>query len=160
MTQQSAAVGVLGLVSIWSLLWQAGGEVKAGRRQAGDSRAFSVNAPEMTWRRMEPQMGSASPERALLYEDPVTHASRFMVRVPKNFHIPRHWHTANETHTVISGTFIMETPGARVALRGGGFNFTPGGTPHEAWTPPVEGALLFVTVDGPYDLRIAAPGRK
>ena len=75
-----------------------------------------------------------------------------MIRVRENFPAPKHWHTANETHTVISGTFIVECEGQRATLGAGSFNFMPSRMPHEAWTTPEEGALLFITVDKAWDI--------
>jgi anti-sigma factor ChrR (cupin superfamily) len=68
-----------------------------------------------------------------------------MIRSPKNYHVPRHWHTANETHTVISGTFIMEQDGGkREELGPGSFNYMPSKMVHQGWTKPDEGNLLFI----------------
>jgi uncharacterized cupin superfamily protein len=41
-----------------------------------------------------------------------------IIHAPKNFHVPRHWHSANETLTIISGTFTMKHDGSdeKVAL--------------------------------------------
>ena len=68
------------------------------------------------------------------------------------FHVAKHWHTANETHTIVSGTFLMEHDGERVALGPGSFNYMPSRMVHEAWTRPTEGVLLFITVDGAWDV--------
>ena len=79
-----------------------------------------------------------------------------MIRSPANYHAPRHWHTANETHTVISGTFIMKHDGGELQdLRPGSFNYMPSKLVHEAWSKPDEGNLVFITVDGPWDLNVA-----
>jgi quercetin dioxygenase-like cupin family protein len=75
-----------------------------------------------------------------------------MIHVPKSFHVSAHWHSANETHTIVKGTFIMESGGMRDTLRAGGFNYTPARMIHQAWTPPNEDALLFITVDGAWDV--------
>ena len=78
-----------------------------------------------------------------------------MIRSPKNYHAPKHWHTANETHTVISGTFIMrDEDGKRAELGPGSFNYMPSKMVHEAWSKPDEGNLVFITVDGPWDLNL------
>jgi quercetin dioxygenase-like cupin family protein len=71
--------------------------------------------------------------------------------------VPAHYHTVNETHTAIEGTFIVQVEGKRTFLQPGGFNYTPANVVHEAWTPADKGALIFVTVDGPYDLHPASP---
>jgi mannose-6-phosphate isomerase-like protein (cupin superfamily) len=75
-----------------------------------------------------------------------------MIRVPPRFHVPLHWHTANETHTIVSGTFVIECDGKREVLTIGSFSYVPGKMAHEAWTTAKEGALLFITVDGAWDI--------
>jgi quercetin dioxygenase-like cupin family protein len=72
--------------------------------------------------------------------------------VPRDFHVSKHWHTANETHTIVSGTFVMDSAGKRIELGPGSFNFMPAKMVHEAWTKPNEGTVLFITVDGAWDV--------
>ena len=85
--------------------------------------------------------------------DPNTQATKLMIRVPEDFHVPKHWHTANETHTIVSGTFIMQHEGGqREELGPGSFNYVPSKAVHQAWTKPGEGTLLFITVDGAWDV--------
>jgi len=115
-------------------------------------QVISANASDYEWTPMVPQMGKSSPVITVLHEHSKTHSRQFEIRLPPNFHVPAHFHTANETHTVIEGRFVIEANGKRVALGPGGFNYTPGGIVHEAWTPQDTGALIFVTVDGKYDL--------
>jgi quercetin dioxygenase-like cupin family protein len=89
----------------------------------------------------------------ILHVDPTTHATQLMIRTPKNFHVPRHWHTANETHTVVSGTITFEHEGGqREELGPGSYMYMPSKMIHQAGTPPDEGSLLFITVDGPWDV--------
>ncbi len=116
---------------------------------------INLNRSQMNWQKMEPSLGKASPERAVLHEDSDSHLTQFMIRMPKNFHVPSHWHHANETHTVISGALIIEEAGKRILLGPGGFNFTPATVAHSTSTSPQQGAVLFVTVDGPYDQFLA-----
>ena len=113
---------------------------------------LNVKAADIKWQRIFPELGARSPEISVLRVDPTTQATQLMIRVPKNFHVPQHWHTANETHTIVQGTFIIESEGKREALGVGSFNFVPGKMVHEAWTGPDEGALLFITVDSAWDL--------
>lgn len=107
---------------------------------------------DMKWAKIVPELGERSSEIAILHVDPNTHATQLMIRVPKNFHVPMHWHSANETHSVISGTFIMECNGKRDTLNAGSFNYNPATMHHQAWTTSTEGALLFITVDKAWDL--------
>jgi len=121
---------------------------------AGDSMTHAVltNLRDLKWNRIFPDAGEKSAEISILHEDPVTHATQLVIRVPKNSHVPAHWHSANETHTILEGTFVMECEGKRSALTAGGFNYMPARMRHEAWTTPKEGALLFITVDSAWDV--------
>ena len=113
---------------------------------------LNVNPADLKWERIFPELGADSPEIAILRVDPQTQATQLMVRVPKNFRVPPHWHSANETHTVLEGTFIFEAEGKRGVLKRGGFNYVPKKMAHEAWTTRDEGALLFITVDAAWDV--------
>jgi quercetin dioxygenase-like cupin family protein len=119
----------------------------------GSARAAYQKFQDLKWEKLIPEEGAGSPEIAILHVDPQSGATQLMIRTPKNYHAPRHWHTANETHTVISGTFVMEHDGGkREELGPGSFNYMPGKMVHQGWTKPDEGTLLFITVDGPWDL--------
>jgi quercetin dioxygenase-like cupin family protein len=48
----------------------------------------------------------------ILHVNPVSKASELIIRAPKNFHVPRHWHSANETLTILSGTFTVKHDGS------------------------------------------------
>lgn len=115
-------------------------------------QVLSVNPSQLEWTMMVPALGKQSPMRAVIHENPGNHGLQFLIRMPPNFHVPAHFHGVNETHTVIEGTFIVQVNHERTTLGPGGFNYTPAQVVHEAWTPPNEGCLIFVTVDGPYDL--------
>lgn len=125
-----------------------------GQAPASDSAAHPMNLSfkDLKWEKIVPALGDRSSEITILRVDPKTHATQLMIRVPKNFHVPKHWHTANETHTIVSGTFVIESEGQRVELGPGSFNYMPSKLPHEAWTKADEGALLFITVDGAWDI--------
>ena len=114
--------------------------------------ALNIHFKDLQWKRMVPELGGRSSEIAILRVDPVTQATQLTIRVPPNFHVPKHWHTANETHTVVNGTFIIECEGQRLELGAGSFNYVPSRMVHEAWTKADEGALLFITVDRAWDV--------
>ena len=121
-----------------------------------DGSAHYQKFQDLKWDKLVPELGANSPEITILHVDPKTGATQLMIRSPKNYHAPRHWHTANETHTVISGTFIMKHDGGELQeLRPGSFNYMPSKLVHEAWSKPDEGNLVFITVDGPWDLNVA-----
>src|SRR5262249_17421742 len=103
--------------------------------QAGAAGAhMNIKLPGRKGERIFPEAGERSAEIAILHVDPKTQATELMIRVPRNSHVPTHWHTANETHTVVSGTFIIECEGKREALGPGSFNYVPSRMHHEAWT--------------------------
>ena len=107
---------------------------------------------DVKWEKIIPEMGELSPTISILRIDPKSQATQLMIRAPKNFHVPRHWHSANETHTIVSGTFIMECEGQREELGPGSFNYMPGKMIHQGWTKPDEDLLLFITVDAAWDI--------
>jgi quercetin dioxygenase-like cupin family protein len=120
--------------------------------------AAKAAAPEFVkyhavkWQRIFPKLGARSPEISILRVDPATHATQLLLRVPRDFHVSKHWHTANETHTIVSGTFVMDSAGKRIELGPGSYNYMPAKMVHEAWTKPNEGTVLFITVDGAWDV--------
>ena len=122
---------------------------------AAHSHALNVRFQDLKWQKIVPELGEKSAEITILRTDPKTKATQLMIRVPKNYHVPKHWHSANETHTIVKGTFIMECEGRRTVLGQGSWNYVPNKTVHEAWTTPDEGALLFITVDAAWDIHWA-----
>jgi quercetin dioxygenase-like cupin family protein len=89
----------------------------------------------------------------ILHVNPISKASELIIRAPKGFHVPRHSHSANETLTVLSGTFTVKHDGSdeKVALNPGSYSYMPAKMVHEAWAGE-EGATFFVTVDSAWDL--------
>ena len=116
------------------------------------STALFIPFSEVKWEKMEPELGDRSAEIAFLRIDPITKATQLLIRVPPDTYVPKHWHSANETHTISSGTFIMQDGKKRIELPTGSFNFMPKKMVHEAWTKATEGALLFITLDGAWDI--------
>lgn len=114
--------------------------------------ALFVLAKDIKWERMEPELGRRSAEIAFLHIDPITKATQLMIRIPPGTYVPKHWHSANETHTILSGTFVMVCEGKRVNMNAGSFNYTPAKMIHEGWTTKTAGTLLFITVDGAWDI--------
>jgi mannose-6-phosphate isomerase-like protein (cupin superfamily) len=105
---------------------------------------------EVQWTKMLPELGDASPEMAILHEDSKTHATQLLIRAPKALHVRKHWHSANETHTVVTGTATFACDGKKAEFGPGGFNYMPARIAHEAWVGA--GSVTFITVDGPWDV--------
>jgi quercetin dioxygenase-like cupin family protein len=107
------------------------------------------NYKELKWNKIVPDLGENSPEISVLRIDPKTQATSLLIRAPKGIHVRKHWHSANETHTVILGTLVFACEGKRIEQGPGSFNYMPAKMVHEAWLPA--GALVFITVDGAWD---------
>jgi quercetin dioxygenase-like cupin family protein len=115
---------------------------------APDMMAKAVKADDMKW---EP-LGDGA-DISILYTNPTTQATYLVIRAPANAHVPRHWHTSNESITVLKGTFVVTHDGSKekTELAPGSFAYMPAKMIHEAWTKG-EGATYFITVDGKWDV--------
>lgn len=125
----------------------------------GAKTSASTSYDHLQWQTMVPELGADSPQAAILRVDPKTQATHLLIRIPKQMHVPMHWHTANETHTVIKGTFVFEHEGQRHELGPGGFNYLPARMHHQAWAS--DDALVSITVDGGWDVNwVSGPPSK
>ncbi|MEX2219152.1 MAG: DUF4437 domain-containing protein [Phycisphaerales bacterium] len=112
-------------------------------------------ASEVRFTTDSPDLGARSSESALLREDPRTGACELLVRLPPGFRLRPHWHTANQTHTVLRGAYSMsERNTPLVEMGAGAFNFTPGLLVHEGRVTGGEAALLYVTFDRKRDQKL------
>ena len=131
-------------------LSERGAEPGATSAEAAPNAPEFKNLSDLKWDKILPDLGADSPEICILHVDPKTQATSLLVRTPKAIHVRKHWHTANESHTIISGTAVLACDGKKVELAQGGFNFMPAKMVHEAWLPA--GSLTFITVDSAWDI--------
>jgi mannose-6-phosphate isomerase-like protein (cupin superfamily) len=108
------------------------------------------NVSDLKWDKILPDLGESSPEICFLHVDPKTQATSLLIRTSKAIHVRKHWHTANESHTMIFGKAVLACEGKQVELNPGGFNYMPAKMVHEAWLPA--NSLTFITVDGAWDV--------
>ena len=108
------------------------------------------NYKDLKWKKILADLGESSPEICILRIDPKTQATSLLIRAPKGIHVRKHWHSANETHTIIFGTQVFACEGKRIEQGPGSFNYMPAKRVHEAWLPA--GALVFITVDNAWDV--------
>jgi mannose-6-phosphate isomerase-like protein (cupin superfamily) len=149
----AVAVGVVGLA-----LRGLGAEPSAtvGATVASSPGDANANEPifkklsDLKWDKILPDLGENSPEICVLHVDPKTQATQLLIRTPKAIHVRKHWHTANESHTMISGTATLACEGKKVEIGPGGYNYMPAKMVHEGWLPA--GSLTFITVDGAWDI--------
>jgi quercetin dioxygenase-like cupin family protein len=140
------------LVTLLCLVCLGGAKAETGpmTRADGDHEALFTALEDAKWERMLPDLGDASPEIAVLHVDPKTKATRLLIRTPAALHVPKHWHSANETHIMIKGTASFGHEGKKVELGPGGFNYMPARMVHEAWTSAE--SIVFITVDSAWDV--------
>ena len=116
----------------------------------GMAQPIFTTYEDYKWNKILPELGDSSPEICILHVDPKTKATQLMIRSPKAIHIRKHWHSANETHTIIRGAATMACEGKKAELSAGSFNYMPAKMIHEAWLPA--DCLTFITVDGAWDV--------
>ena len=116
----------------------------------GATDAVFRNYQDFKWVKILPDLGADFPEICILGVEPKTQATKLMIRASKAIHVRKHWHSANETHTVILGTLVFACEGKRVEQGPGSFNYLPAKMVHEAWLPA--GSIVFITVDGAWDV--------
>src|SRR5256885_2034360 len=85
-------------------------------------QAVFKNYSDLKWSKILPDLGDASPEICILSVDPKTQATKLLIRAPKAIHVRKHWHSANETHTIILGTQTFACDGKRIEQGPGSFN--------------------------------------
>ena len=140
------------IVAVAALLggWMVAGASLAGQQTMPADHPIFMSLADAKWGRIIPELGDSSPEIAILRVDPKTQATQLLIRTPQGIHVRKHWHTANETHTMIVGTATFECDGKRAEIGPGGFNYMPARMTHEAWLPA--GSLTFITVDSAWDV--------
>jgi CubicO group peptidase (beta-lactamase class C family)/mannose-6-phosphate isomerase-like protein (cupin superfamily) len=121
--------------------------------KADIAEAVFKNYHDLKWDKILPDLGPNSPEICVLHVDPKTKATKLLIRTPAGIHIRKHWHSANETHTMIVGAATFACDGKRIEQGPGSFNYLPAKMHHEAWT--TAGSVVFITVDGPWDVNWA-----
>jgi quercetin dioxygenase-like cupin family protein len=142
-------IWTLGLL-VTALSTQSSAQHHPASAGQGAPPSLSAGYKDLKWEPIVPELGADSPQVSILRVDPKTQATQLLIRIPKQMHVPLHWHNANETHTVIKGTFVFEHDGMRHQLTAGGFNYLPARMHHQAWAS--DDALVFITVDGGWDV--------
>src|SRR6266581_6150074 len=133
----------LAIVAVATLASFAEPEATAAPEAVANSPEFK-NLSDLKWDKILPDLGADSPEISILHVDPKTHATSLLIRTPTAIHVRKHWHTANEMHTIIRGAATLACDGKKFDLNPGGFNFMPAKMVHEAWLPA--NSLTFITV--------------
>jgi quercetin dioxygenase-like cupin family protein len=104
---------LLSALVVSAVLWPAA----AYTQTAGGGMGTVVKTDEMKWQPLEGGF-----EISILYTNPTTQATYLVIRGPGNLHVPRHWHSSNESITVLKGTFVVGHDGSsdKTELKAGG----------------------------------------
>ena len=148
--RQILTLSLLGILALPAPSPAQGHAAGASHADVKQKHAMAARYDDLQWQPIVPELGADSPQVAVLRVDEKTQATQLLIRVPKRMHVPMHWHSANETHTMIKGTMVFEHDGQRHELGPGGFNYLPARTPHQAWAS--DDALVFITVDSAWDI--------
>jgi quercetin dioxygenase-like cupin family protein len=144
------------------LLWQAASANAQGAAPASHAAHMIVaHAAELEWKdgpgSLPPGAQSVLLEGSPAEAGPLT----LRLRLPANYRIPPHFHSAIEHVTVLSGTFHMGT-GERIdasqatALPVGSFTVVPVGQPHYAYAG-AEPVIIQLHSTGPWDVTYLNP---
>jgi quercetin dioxygenase-like cupin family protein len=110
--------------------------------------ATVVSQPDIKWA----PCGKDPPwnvcERAVLHGDPAKETSENMVRFPKGFAFPKHWHVNAEQVVITAGYMVITFEGGREqTVRAGGFMYIPPKLAH--WGNCPEGCTIYLGIVGP-----------
>lgn len=113
-----------------------------------------VKAANVKW---TDHQGVPGAKVAVASGDPAKGPAVVLIKFPKGTNVPAHWHTANETVTVVSGsgTFgsgctVDEAKGTE--LSSGSYIVIPGKLPH--WVVVKEELVISVSMDKPIDFEL------
>jgi hypothetical protein len=66
----------------------------AGQAAVQPQQAVNAAYGDLKWQPIVPDLGPDSPQISILRVDPNTQATQLLIRVPKQMHVPLHWHSA------------------------------------------------------------------
>lgn len=129
-------------------------------QEPSESEAF-INTKDIKWGAVPPWMPKGA-KIAVLRGDP-GQSGPFVIRllVPPGYKIPPHWHSQDETLTVIAGT-VYFGPGDTIetnkahTLTAGGFHFLSGKDHH--YLVAKSQAVVQVNGNGPFDITYTDSG--
>ena len=119
------------LATVFGASWARGFAQAAGHAAPAAAQAIFTNFEDLKWQALLPDYGPGGPEFVMLHTDPKTQATQLMIKMEPGFYVPRHWHTANETHFMLQGKVIFECGDRRGEQGPGSFNYIPAKSVHQ-----------------------------
>ena len=138
--------------ALFGAAWARGFAQAAGAAAPAAAHAMFTNFEDIQWQPLLPDYGPGGPEVVILRTEPKTQATQLMIKMEPDMYVPRHWHTANETHFMLQGKMIFECDGLRGEQGPGSFNYIPAKSVHQAWSKPGDQAIVLITVDSAWDI--------
>lgn len=137
-----------------------GGMARFASAQGTSESEVFLNPKDIKWGAAPPSIPGGA-KIAILQGDP-SRPGPFVIRlmVPAGYKIPPHWHTQDESLTVISGTFYFGT-GDKVeaseshTLTAGAFHFLSGKDHH--FLVARSAAVIQINGNGPFDVTYISP---
>src|SRR5262245_29114812 len=137
------SIATIAVLAIFAVNGRGQQPKEAARGAKADMpEAIFKNYQDLKWEKIIPDLGESSPEICILHVDPRTKATKLLIRTPKGIHVRKHWHSANETHTMVVSSAVFACDGKRIEQGPGSFNYLPAKMVHEAW--PSAGSVVFI----------------
>jgi quercetin dioxygenase-like cupin family protein len=110
--------------------------------------AIVLNQPDVKWAACGKDPPWNVCQRFVVRGDPAKEASDNMLRFPKGFALPKHWHDNAEQVVVTAGSMVISFEGGREeTVRAGGFMYIPPKLAH--WGTCPDGCTFFLGIVGP-----------
>src|SRR3954464_6893650 len=103
-----AIIGFIVFVTCKSASAQISDHATTQPAHAGGAAPVFVKYEDAKWQPIVPQLGPDGPDIAILHTDAKTGATQLLIRANAAMHVPKHFHSSNETHTVITGPQAFE----------------------------------------------------
>lgn len=114
-------------------------------------RSFTLNSAGIPWKPVQPPGAPPGLSQRLLHHNDANHLMSAIVKFPKGYTEPRHYHTTCG-HSIFVLKGKLKTPAG--FWTPGVFNYAAVGEPHGPFTAIEETEILFYT-DGPFDYHLA-----
>jgi len=116
----------------------------------GGGKAVHVPAGDLEWK--DPGPDSNGVRYAAVSRDPLRGAARFFVKLPSGFSVGMHHHTADHFGVVVSGTLVQNVDGQDVTMPAGSYFSYTGKKQHTTRCTDPAGCILFMDVQGKWDV--------
>jgi quercetin dioxygenase-like cupin family protein len=145
-----AAIAVVAVLGGVALSTEAGPPTKKGKE------AWTRSPNDIQWT-VDQQSGVAT---APIWGNAKKGAYGAMVKFPKGFEAPQHWHTYDNYAVMVTGTMSVTLEnGTTLTMTPGSNGFIPGKMKHTTTCAPDADCIFFAHQPGKEDMHMVTPGR-